>query len=453
MSEFYPLLKRLFSEAQRLVQSAFDPADGVGRKWVLRDGQLKLELVPNPRNAGVWAYLRVRKPMQDLQAYSDLEDAIENDRVFKDAPEEAGYWGTPRAILTTLFADSCHIDGDNLLFDARKADDLLVAFRTKLASRSLTFQARARALGVDMHIRSIVFPDGLKLVRLTDSEINESHSFVDPFFPPHPGFKAEDFYLHHAEFQLDLTVPVPRSDDDDTPFLQASSEVHGRAAERFDKGLAALRLAQPGRIELGPVVLRGGISSGTATLTRGDLSRFFSRDMTLESADEDRLKAAYEILAGTCPRDRVLDRAIHRFLLGRRRLDQHDRVVDYVIAWETVLLTSRGSAASGELAYRFAVNGASILNSVRPGRDRRDVFRQMRAAYGTRSAIVHASPEKQMAKETAKGGFRDLIDLGKFLEVAFRDTVYWLARLAPASRPYTEAGGWEDLLWSDSHMA
>jgi len=63
-------------------------------------------------------------------------------------------------------------------------------------------------------------------------------------------------------------------------------------------------------------------------------------------------------------RSREVDpESIHRFLLGRQRTDPFDRLVDFVIAWEAILLTQNGDPMKGELSYRFSVNGATVLNA------------------------------------------------------------------------------------------
>jgi hypothetical protein len=71
----------------------------------------------------------------------------------------------------------------------------------------------------------------------------------------------------------------------------------------------------------------------------------------------------------------VLETAIDRFVVGRKRSLQHpnrinepnwDKIVDYVIAMETLFLTSRGGNIDGELSYRLSVNGTLVLRQRLP---------------------------------------------------------------------------------------
>jgi len=76
---------------------------------------------------------------------------------------------------------------------------------------------------------------------------------------------------------------------------------------------------------------------------------------------------------------------IHRFNLAFERGLLVDRIVDLVIAAESLLLhylTDRG-----DLRFRFAVRAAKFIEH--PHYSERDVFHVMRRAYDTRSAVVH----------------------------------------------------------------
>ena len=173
---------------------------------------------------------------------------------------------------------------------------------------------------------------------------------------------------------------------------------------------------------------------------------FFGERVRLNKELAANVSAAYRLVKGT-PGDTVLSRAIRRTILGNRRGDIIDRLVDYVIAWEAILLTQHGSSPTQELSYRFAVNGSVLLTKVRANRLRREMFHKMRSAYAARSCVVHGSDDQSLARALKGGQFRHISELCAFLERALRDVFFWLDACPLAERPYRKRGGWDELLW------
>jgi hypothetical protein len=180
---------------------------------------------------------------------------------------------------------------------------------------------------------------------------------------------------------------------------------------------------------MGVVVPRRGIGGPPLRLTVRDLAR---------------VRVAYSLLGETA--DKTLARALHRFVLGRQRHDLVDKLVDYVIAWEGLLLTQEGQDLAQELSYRFAVN-ASALMAVCRKLTPLDSFAKFKSAYSTRSAVVHGGDNRKRDSALAAGGFSNPQQLCTFLEDSFRAGVFWLAGRKPADRPYRAKRGWELLLW------
>jgi hypothetical protein len=79
--------------------------------------------------------------------------------------------------------------------------------------------------------------------------------------------------------------------------------------------------------------------------------------------------------------------SIHRFNLAFDRGLLVDKIVDLVIAAETLFLSDMDEKSRGELRYRFALRGAKFIQHPKYGEH--DVFLLMRRAYDARSAIVH----------------------------------------------------------------
>ncbi len=95
--------------------------------------------------------------------------------------------------------------------------------------------------------------------------------------------------------------------------------------------------------------------------------------------------------------------SIHRFNLAFDRGLLADRIVDLVIAAESLFLGDLDVQDRGELRFRFALRAAKFIEH--PSYGERDIFRVMRRAYDARSAIVHGGspkdtrlPDNQSAK-------------------------------------------------------
>ena len=85
--------------------------------------------------------------------------------------------------------------------------------------------------------------------------------------------------------------------------------------------------------------------------------------------------------------------SIHRFNLAFERGLLADRIVDLVIAAESLFLGDLNVQDRGELRFRFALRAAKFIDHQNYGE--RDIFRVMRQAYDARSAIVHGGSPKE----------------------------------------------------------
>jgi hypothetical protein len=193
-----------------------------------------------------------------------------------------------------------------------------------------------------------------------------------------------------------------------------------------------------------------------------------ARDPALLSTDDVALLQRTYAFLTDAEHDRVLQTAVDRFVVGKKRCEHHpnrinqpnwDKIVDYVIAMETLFLTVEGNAVAQELAYRFRLNGSSLLRQC-SDEDVRVVFGALKHLYELRSKVVHGSDDVALLKPAARF-IRDLgIDsanhqhpLGRLMLVC-RKVEEWLTKVllhlasVPApERPFRKAGGWEELLW------
>jgi hypothetical protein len=170
-------------------------------------------------------------------------------------------------------------------------------------------------------------------------------------------------------------------------------------------------------------------------------------------------------------RDRILSTVIDRFILGMKRGTHHpnrvnepnwDKIVDYIIAMETLFLTVNGGEVIGELVYRFRMNGSSVISAA-TGQDREKVFDALNHLYSLRSKVVHGSEDSKILKPANK--LIDLLgidcknhqhSLGRLMLVDrqvrdwLKKSILFVAAIKLEDRPYRKNHGWEYLVWNNA---
>jgi hypothetical protein len=146
--------------------------------------------------------------------------------------------------------------------------------------------------------------------------------------------------------------------------------------------------------------------------------------------------------------------SIHRFNLAFDRGLLADRIVDLVIAAESLFLSDLNVQDRGELRFRFALRAAKFIEH--PNYGERDIFRVMRHAYDARSAIVHGGlpkenplPENQSATlPTFIDAIEELVRLGLRKALSMKDdgkkmrqADYWDALVFSKPNPKEETTG------------
>lgn len=133
---------------------------------------------------------------------------------------------------------------------------------------------------------------------------------------------------------------------------------------------------------------------------------------------------------------------IHRFNLAFDRRLLADRIVDLVIAAESLFLSDLGVQDRGELRFRCALRAAKFIEH--PLYGERDVYRLMRRAYDARSSIVHGGSPKSTSlpdDEAAKlPAFTDAIE--ELVRLGLRKAL----GLKEGGKKLRTAEYWEELL-------
>lgn len=203
------------------------------------------------------------------------------------------------------------------------------------------------------------------------------------------------------------------------------------------------------------------------------VSSLISQPESLSTEAVERLRVAQRVLQNA-EKDRILQMAIDRFIVGKKREIHHpnrtnqpnwDKVVDYVIAMESLFLTINGTAVDNEPSYRFRLNGSSLL-SQSCDVERRRALDALKNLYELRSRVVHGGNDSAILKAADK--FIDVLGiddtshkhpLGRLILVCrqveewLRRMILHLAEVPIAKRPYKKQGAWEDMLWNSPDAA
>ena len=170
-----------------------------------------------------------------------------------------------------------------------------------------------------------------------------------------------------------------------------------QAVRIADEVLHALRVFAPGRVSLGGSVsisdqwpVEGWRSWAPSKHSSGGLRDSLSKGYRLDIAGSRDFAAFWNELQNA-KKEGFIANAVRRFGFASDRDLPHDRLVDLMIAAESLFLreTDAGDAKyRGEMRYRLAERFAFFV-AEEAGDARRSMFRHIRNAYDLRSSVVH----------------------------------------------------------------
>ncbi len=419
-----------------------NPNDIVANKWFLTsDSRQEVRQVKYEQKALFYSFARAFTEIIKLPSYLTCQHFFEKDNIFSDAPRLAGYWGTFRAVLQDIICECGRIRKGDVILNIDIAIDRLSELQKIFAASNIHFTSTARLLGVKLRCKKITLPDGLELYRLNRKERNACEQFIGPFSSD---YERSLIAFQPTELRISSIVPVNRSKEN--AFFDTNNEASAIAAKAFDNILDAILLVKEGNIEIGPQSVKGGPIEGAISFRR-KANLPINLNVNIRKSDAKNIITAYELITGKSEKiDRIISRALHRFLIGRKRRDAVDKLIDYVISWESILLTQKGNEIPQELSYRFSINGSSLIAAFTNG-ERKKLFQKMKSIYSLRSRVVHGGGERDINKELMVGEFENINEACRFLENNFRAAIWWLIGIDKNERPYKQNEGWEGLLW------
>lgn len=390
----------------------------------------------------------INNSARELPEYKELSSLISEDKIFKYGLYKIGPWCRVDIFIEWMINRSVEIRDKEFNLNIQAACDYVKNFRNTLDSKRAVYTLCQRILGLDMEMEKIELEEGVSIVRLSEDELNKK---MPPLSTLDIGMPYMDLTSHHAEVRCSLSKNMKKIKSD---LLQPGDELKKELEGISNDVFGALLLTKSGMIEEGPYSIKLESENGEDLIDEEDtiLSQYmllvFRKRITLGKEDGEDLKKSYRIARKISSEAEVLQAAMNRFMIGSKRLNPEDRLVDYIIAWEALLLTMGGKAGRNELSYRFALNGSTILYSISGGKiTREEGLYFMKSVYNCRSMIVHGAGKKNLEKDLEKLGLSSVEELAEKVGEYLRKAILWFAEIDYPVRPYKEKDGWEKMLW------
>jgi len=256
---------------------------------------------------------------------------------------------------------------------------------------------RDAIVSIDIEGTPIVLEEGVVIRLITEEELWELGSGTLPT----PPFSLQ---LSPAENWCILDIELRHRHD-------AAAQIATTLYAMREAAVANLAIAVDGGFTLLPVGINTKFGpNATGTTTHGsrmpkEFGPFPSMGtVAIDTSTRQRLQEMWpSVKKIMLSPSHYLNLPLRRLIdgLGRTRFD--DRIIDYAIGLESLLLDA---SERNELRYKFALRGATVLGE--SGEDKPQAFRILRDFYDARSTIVHGG-------SVSKLNLRSLADNGKRL--------------------------------------
>lgn len=288
-----------------------------------------------------------------------------------------------------------------LRFDEAQFAQLFHSFEADLQRTSFSFVLLAPLLGLKLESAPIRPDFDIEIDDMTDDEIVRCLTWgllADPF-----GSQRIVDVKSAAALRVRYDMEK-RVGPDVAPDPEEDIKVERAAIERAMAVLHALRVFKDGRVSIPGLLqfsphwpLEGGIRFQYSN--PGPMP--WSNRYDLARNDADEFSPFWKRFRDVAAKG-ALANAVRRFSYASDRDRDDDRLVDLMIAAESLFLADAGAPQErGELRYRLALRAAFFIDP--PEYTRRAIFKHMRRAYEARSAIVHGGgePDRDLLKSPA----------------------------------------------------
>ncbi|MDD5229482.1 MAG: HEPN domain-containing protein [Methylococcales bacterium] len=347
------------------------------------------------------------------------------------------YWTQPERIVTTLLESS--FVALEYRFDPIKFLNKLDEFATIVKYENYEVTLVGRLHGVKLETDLIEIESNVSLNRLDNDAINERQPNLISVIPT--GISILDFSDSNVEIIVKDICQLGSSVDE---FFEAQNAAREKMNEELKNVVMSIKLCLQSRIQVYPATYCSPLSGAMGSYPSEPMSIY--ENVLLGNIDIEALKKSFLIVNNTVKQDSVLKSSFYRFIIGIDERIEEEKLVDFVIAWESILQTVNGQSNKTELSYRFSLNGASISCIADNNRKFTEMQKFMREVYNIRSTIVHGGKTDDIDKSLKKINKESLSELNNELAQLYQKTIYWLSTVKENERPYRKEFGWELLI-------
>ncbi len=300
---------------------------------------------------------------------------------------------------------------DDLRFDEATMLDLYTPIEAALYEDVIDYVALAPLQNLVSPTLPIALDSEVAIDAMTDEEIAMCirAGLIETFGDSGVAFVQSNCAVRHRYHLSKVVGETPVESMNDALALQSRTGEIVLAVVQALRLFKAGEISSPGFVQYSPNwLLRGHMSwqpipskrrvSGTYQLSADESGAFSQLWSDLHSEGVTKRRA--------------LGNALRRFGFAGDRERPEDRIIDLMIAAESLFLTDAGDPEfRGELRYRLALRSAFFIEM--PGRTRRQVFHLMGRAYDTRSRVVHGGEVNSVDVQGEKvplGTFTDTVE-------------------------------------------
>jgi hypothetical protein len=361
------------------------------KEWVRRD---QGTFVLRDREEPYWArcLFQFRDQLRSLEEHRQLVRGLRAD------PEIASQLGkvvgtalvalcvTAEGIAGQLLTSVIEKCGGSFRFAEESFDEVFRKVDADAHQTEFDFVLLAPLWRVSVASTPLQLSPKVQIGQMTDSEIVRC---LQMGFFPGPLIGGDVHLSSGLAVRISFRSPKQIGEATGPDDLAQALEAHAQREEQLRSVLHALRLFKPGRVAAPGFLtfseqwpLDGGTNANGL-----EISLAYRNQYELTEHEAADFCAFWTDLKKTQNKQFIAS-AVRRFGYAGERRRPDDRLVDLMIAAESLFLSDAGDPSDrGELTYRMAMRFAFFAEW--PGYNREQLFKQMRYAYRVRSAIVH----------------------------------------------------------------
>ncbi|MFN4814073.1 MAG: hypothetical protein ACK47D_12280 [Pseudanabaena sp.] len=409
----------------------------ITHKWILTDEEdgrknmtlSPVELIDHAINDAIFYAIFILK---DDSSYIRFREYIENIESIQNMLSYYGdYYGAKSENIVCRLMRSAFLKSEKY-FDSTQLINALNRLIDNINSGVNEITLIGRLHGVRIESELVEIESNISLIRLDKKAINERQPLITEL-------GISPAILDYSDSNVEIIIK------ENYPISLGYNNMNWQNDLRckLENTIKSIKLYRHGRFHVDPIRFHSNLIGEMGILRPAP--KFTTDKVILSTDDIDALKKAFSVVKNISG-DNVLERSFSRFLIGLNEHVPEEQIVDFVIAWESLLQTVNGDINKAELVYRFSLNGAAILCEVDNNREFTEAQTFMKEVYNIRSTVVHGGDSSTISKNLKKISFNSLIDLNNEIARLYRNTIFWLSELDKQERPYYKSFGWELLL-------